>query len=365
MWLAWLFWSFLLIASALPRDGPAITADDRPTELRDLQIVEVERRIPEPIIVTITLTTTISLVPPGYSTAPMTTHTPIPWTVPGGSLPQITITRSRTPLTSTADATSITPTSSTSLSTSSEIGTTSTSSIGVTSSAAPTTAPSTSSTTLAITTSSSDLKTTSAAITPSSSSPPIPSDPSPSAVEGTSATTSSSAPGTSTALAPAAGLQGHSLAPGQIAAVVVGAIAFTIFVSVVAYLVRFAVIRRRQSSAEKRQRLDGEDAATAQQRYYQGGGAALAAAAAAANRSRSLHEGEFRIVIRTPPPAAAEEEEQRMRQLWPSPPGGTQRFTFFSGRSTTTATDSATDRGQWSQGTENGSSGRSHGNRNS
>ncbi|KAI4593984.1 hypothetical protein KJ359_008772 [Pestalotiopsis sp. 9143b] len=140
----------------------------------------------------------------------------------------------------------------------------------------------------------------------------------------------------------------------SIAAVVVGAVAFTVFVSVVAYLVRFAIMRRRQNSAEKRQRLDGE----AMVQYYPG-----AAASRSSHAMRSLREDEFRIVIRTPPPA-----EERPRQLWPNPPGGTQRFTFFSGRSTTTATDSATDpatdRGQWSLGTEHGSSGRSHGTRN-
>ncbi|KAF2998084.1 hypothetical protein E8E14_002648 [Neopestalotiopsis sp. 37M] len=267
------------------------------------------------------------------------------------------------------------------------VGTASTTNIGATSTSTFTTEPGTPSTTFVTTTSSSSvtlssttgLETTSAVITTDTSNTPSTtssasltstfSDPSPSVVEGsTSATSSATQGGTATALPPpaSADLQSHSLAPGQVAAVVVGAIAFTIFVSVVAYLVRFAVMRRRQSSAEKRQRLDGQDATTMEQRYYPGG-AAAAAAAAAASRSRSLHEGEFRIVIRTPPPAAApgeEEEEQRMRQLWPSPPGGTQRFTFFSGRSTTTATDSATDRGQWSQGTENGSSGPSHGYRN-
>lgn len=383
MWLAWLSWSFLLIEAALPRDCSATTTDDSRVRLQETRAVEVERRVPEPIIVTITLTTTISLVPSGYPTAPMATHTPIPWTVPGGSLPQITITRSRTTFTSAMDTT-ISTSLGTSLGISSTVGTASTTNIGATSTSTFTTEPGTPGTTFVTTTSSSSvtlssttgLETISAVITTDTSNAPsttssasltsIFSDPSPSVVEGsTSATSSATQEGTATALPPpaSADLQSHSLAPGQIAAVVVGAIAFTIFVSVVAYLVRFAVMRRRQSSAEKRQRLDGQDATTMEQRYYPGG----AAAAAAASRSRSLHEGEFRIVIRTPPPAAApgeEEEEQRMRQLWPSPPGGTQRFTFFSGRSTTTATDSATDRGQWSQGTENGSSGPSHGYRN-
>ncbi|KAK6223905.1 hypothetical protein LQW54_000049 [Pestalotiopsis sp. IQ-011] len=292
----------------------------------------------------------------------MATHTPIPWTVPGGSIPQITFTRSKTSFASGITTTGATSSTKTSLSVSSTVESGSTI-VGATSSSGLSAAPSISSTTFTTTTSSSntlsstEMATTSSASTSSSQMALVPSSVSSSAISSTVGPTTpvpSSAQTSTTAPPPPASLESHSLAGGQIAAVVVGAVAFTVFVSVVAYLVRFAIMRRRQNSAEKRQRLDGE----AMAQYYPG-----AAASRSSHAMRSLREDEFRIVIRTPPPA-----EERPRQLWPNPPGGTQRFTFFSGRSTTTATDSATDpatdRGQWSLGTEHGSSGRSHGTRN-
>lgn len=358
MWLAWISWVFLLITTTLPRGCPASAADDNYRNLEELGVVELERRIPIPIFITITLTTTIITTPNSFSTASMATHTPIPWTVPGGSIPQITFTRSKTSFTNSMTATGATSITKTSLSVSSTVESGSTI-VGATSSSGLSAIPSVSSTTFTTTTSSSGslsptgIATTSAASTSSSQIASVSSALSTSAissaVDGSSPVPSSEQ--TTTTAPPPASLENHSLAGGQIAAVVVGAVAFTVFVSVVAYLVRFAIMRRRQNSAEKRQRLDGE----AMAQYYPG-----AAASRSSHAMRSLREDEFRIVIRTPPPA-----EERPHQLWPNPPGGTQRFTFFSGRSTTTATDSATDpatdRGQWSLGTEHGSSGRSHG----
>ncbi|KAI0123553.1 hypothetical protein BJ170DRAFT_639582 [Xylariales sp. AK1849] len=133
----------------------------------------------------------------------------------------------------------------------------------------------------------------------------------------------------------------HLLDPSQITAIVAAIISSTVFIIIVAILLRCCVIRRRQRGTMQRQSLDTGPMAQVDPDP----------GSAYSYDTGSQQRKEIRIVIQ---PSISSQLNQ---DLWPSPPGHTERYTFFSGRSTTTEGEATTtDRGQWSVGTEAGSS---------
>lgn len=159
----------------------------------------------------------------------------------------------------------------------------------------------------------------------------------------------------STAQTPHSAGDGHPLESGQVAAIAVGLVAFVAFIIVVVYLARWYFLYRRRYLAEKRHGLGDMAVVSQAAQGGTGGGAEMTYSQGSAGSRNGvgggLHDGEFRIVIQPTPQATF-----LNRGLWPSPPGYTERYAYFSGRSTTTTEgDNSTDHGQWSRGTEHGS----------
>ncbi|KAL1878019.1 hypothetical protein VTK73DRAFT_8243 [Phialemonium thermophilum] len=166
--------------------------------------------------------------------------------------------------------------------------------------------------------------------------------------------------GTGTAVpGPTQGTTTAALNSDQIAGVALGAILFLFFLIALAFLLRWAVRRRRSRQAELRQRLSppGSALITALRSGGSPGGLLLTggsngetATSGAASASGLTGQGEVRIVIRPAP-----KRRTQSSGLWPMPPGHRgQTYSFFV-EETTTGETTPQDPGAWSIASERGS----------
>ncbi|KAI1857270.1 uncharacterized protein JN550_013353 [Neoarthrinium moseri] len=363
----------LLLRLALRAIGSPSSLDNhKNTGPEEPRIVELQQRAPAPVstwtsFITITLTTTLGIVPTVTTSTP--THTPIPVTVPAPtissgkvtpSIPESSVTLSTTGATSIRDS----------------AGSSSSVTISHSSTSAIASQPTPTVTLIPGGTTVKSITASSVAILPSKSTESARSISTSrtfptsfgnttfasTTIMATAETTTSPGNNGATSIAPHAGTNYRGLDSGQIAAVIASTIAFVVFILLVGYLLRDVVIRHRQKGAERRQNLGEVYMAQHLPAAGSPGMYTVGAESRSAHGTGSLQENEIRIVIQPLPKRPAVWN----RGLWPSPPGYTERHTFFSGRSTTTEGEggSSTDHGQWSLGTEQGSNSQSQGTQN-
>lgn len=141
----------------------------------------------------------------------------------------------------------------------------------------------------------------------------------------------------------------------EIAGIVLGAIAFIVFLAVIALLIRKCVRRRRSQLAERRQQVTPPSGQL-------GSGSVAGSFATSGGRTTGSGSppaggpGEVRVVIQPPPRSAARGARGlKASRMWPMPPGH-RGPTYSAFMDDTTGENTPQDQGQWSVASEFGGS---------